>query len=256
MGRDAEILRAMKQTTVKLPPGLGSVRKGQVLKSGMVPERAVQILAGQGMDAAEARRDIEAWILRHFPRFANSWDVYIENHGFMTDAPRLKAAGHGDGQAAGDLLKLPGSVSELVSNPAAVLGQPEKVGSMLDYASMLNRRDSDHPAQFMLVRLYGLHPLLAQAVMQHSRVVPWWAYWVILIFTVICGSTFIQAIVDPHNPGFENESVGGVGPLHYIVLPLLTLAFASALVWLIRDRPRREQAWRKILQQYRDGLDA
>ena len=96
-----------------------------------------------------------------------------------------------------------------------------------------NQEQGRHPARELMQSQYGLHPELALAVLKHSRVVPWWALLALAAVTLVCGCVFTLAIVDPQNTAFQNESVGGVGPMHYIVLPLMGLLFLAALIYMI-----------------------
>jgi len=54
-----------------------------------------------------------------------------------------------------------------------------------------------------------LLPRRVEAVVGAHRITAGW---------LVSGAVFVLALVDPQNAAFTNENVGGVGPLHYIVL--------------------------------------
>ena len=113
------------------------------------------------------------------------------------------------------------------------------------------RKTGDHQSVDLLTEVYGLHPSLARAVALYSETVPWWAYLAINAFIILASWLFWLAIVDPQNAAFTNDSVGGVGWMHYTILPLFALGMLAAEIFMIKDTPRREKAWQEQLVKYR-----
>jgi hypothetical protein len=239
----------LRATRLRLAPLLA---RDSGSSTGCIPPVAMEQLATHGWDAARAEGAVRLALLQHFPAFADSWDAYIDNRGWLTDllgAPqclRDKIAGRFP------VAPLIGIAETMRLDPQAPLKNARQWGPLLQATGELARRgeSGEHPAADLMVEKYGINRELAKAVLLHSRVEPWWAHIALAAGWLICAAIFITAIVDPHNPGFENGSVGGVGPLHYILLPLFILMFLGAQIWLIKTRPRRQKLWREQLARY------
>ena len=116
------------------------------------------------------------------------------------------------------------------------------------------RETGRHPAAELMADKYGIHKELAKAVLLHSRIEPWWAHIALTAAWLVCGLVFMAALLNPHSPAFENDSVGGVGPLHYIVLPLFTLMFFAVQIWLLKVRPQPLRRLRFVADAHLGGL--
>lgn len=220
--------------------------------TGFIPAVACEQLVTQGWDARRAEGAVRQALLGRFTAFADSWDDYIDNRGWLLEllgAPeglREKTSGRFS------LAPLLATVETLRVDPQAPLKDARQWGPLLKSAGELSqqREAGQHPAAELMVSKYGLHRELAKAVLLHSRLEPWWAHIALAAAWLVCGLVFLAALVNPHNPAFENDSVGGVGPLHYVVLPLFALMFLAAQIWLIKVRPQRQKQWREQLGRY------
>lgn len=249
-----EAWRTLRRTRRPLPHRL---KAGQTLHSGYVPAEAAKLLAADGQGAAAAEQLINGLVLQRFPAFADSWDSYVDNAGWLADALSLPAA---ERQAFAERWSIPGLLEiadQVPGNPLAALGDWPRLSGLLRETSalQLKRESGVHPAGTLMASRYGLHPELAKAVLLHGRIEPWWVHPVLSFFVLLCAGLFTLALADPHNAAFDNESVGGVGPLHYIVLPLFGLLIATVQVWLLKTRPQRQRQWREQLKRYAESRE-
>ena len=224
------------------------------IRTGFIPKVAVSSLVAQGWSAEDARQAVHEAILLRFPAFANSWDAYAGGHGVLSDLSELS---EDDRQTfekrfgIGDALR---TLKEAADFPVELFSDIPKLADFTSRLSRLSAATGDNSAVFfMFTRRYSMHPELARAVMLHSKIVPWWIHPLLTLFFLLVGGLFVLAIVDPQNEGFRN--VGGVGILHYTVLPLFALLFLGVEIYFIKSKPRFERAWREQLAVYRSTLE-
>jgi hypothetical protein len=240
------VLRATRlKLASRLPRDSGSA-------TGFIPPVAMEQLNRHGWDTTKAEGAVRLALLKNFMTFADSWDAYIDNRGWLTDLLGAEQSLREKIASRFPVAPLIAIAEAMRLDPQAPLKDLQQWGPLLQATGELARRSEtgEHPAVELMVAKYGMHRELAKAVLLHSRVEPWWAHMALAAGWLICAAIFITAIVDPHNPGFDNASVGGVGPLHYIMLPLFILMFLAAQIWLIKTRPRRQQQWREQLTRY------
>lgn len=224
-------------------------RKSNV--TGFCTSAAVAELVRTGMPQQDAELAVRQAVLDHFPAFANSWDGYIDRNGYLLEL--LLLPGDQKAHLAGNPAWA--GLNELVQRAAdsrmSMLSDTALVVELAKLSELNSRRDETHPAYALMVNVHGLHPELARAVMLHAKVIPWWAYPLLGFLILLGAGTFLLALVNPHSAVFENESVGGVGWMHYILLPLVTLALIGALWLIVKRRPLLEREWRQQLERYR-----
>lgn len=230
---------------------LGAPR-GKVIATGYSPGRAQAALEAQGMNAAQAARALSGAVLKRFQAFAASWSYYIAEKGWglelvamqpeeqsaFEEAFALKGAVHAFEELRRDPLQAMGNVPELIALTAQL--------SKLETAS----EPECHPALFFLTRTHGLDPELAKALLLYSREAPIWAIFSGLIISLVFGLIAVIAFVDPQNAMFTAEGGNGAGPLHRILLPLVSLGALGLMAYLAWDRPRRRKAWTAQLRKY------
>ena len=227
-------------------------RSQQRMLTGGSLAGAVNRLVDEGWSEAEAREVLRTVVLERFRKFAAGWSGYCNGDGWLRQLLLVDeglrneiAARHG----IGDLVE-----TALDLRDGAGLPDIMKLVSFGQSQSRLTRElrgKAEHPAVDLMVRVHGLPPDLARAVALYSETVPWWVYLLINVLLVIAGWIFWLAVTDPTNEVFTNDSVGGVGPGHYFVLPLMIIGMVAAQVWLVKDTPRREQAWREWFDRYK-----
>lgn len=226
--------------------------KADASATGFIPPVAIDQLVSHGWSQARAEETVRLCLLQHFTVFADSWDDYIDNRGWLLDLLSAQDSLREKISSRFSVAPLLETVGAMRDDVQAPLKDPRAWGPLLKSSGELfhGRETGEHPAAELMVVKYGLHRELAKAVLLHSRIEPWWAHIALTAAWLISGLVFIAALTNPHSQAFENESVGGVGPLHYVVLPLFTLIFLGAQIWLIKVRPQRQKQWREQLARY------
>jgi hypothetical protein len=219
----------------------GSMPAKQPCRTGFSPREAEQHLLARGVPADDARRLVAAAVEARAEEVVKSWTPWVARHGFLDDLELLapeELAELKRREKWDDLLR---DVALLTVNPLSALSSPEVRTGLSDRASRLNRRDASHPAVFVLERVHGLPPHLAEAAALRSATVPGWAFAAIAAFTVACALLSTGAFL-------SLLTGGGLGALRVLLPSLLFGAvFAFAFRHLWRDRGRRERAWRDRL---------
>ena len=239
----------LRATRLKLAP-LSPQDDGSA--TGLIPPVASERLISMGWDPARADSAVRQALLQHFTAFADSWDSYIDNKGWLIDLLAADESLRKDISGQFGVTKLIDTVDTMRADPQAALSDLPQWGPLLKSVGELSiaRETGRHPAAELMADKYGIHKELAKAVLLHSRIEPWWAHIALTAAWLVCGLVFMAALLNPHSPAFENDSVGGVGPLHYIVLPLFTLMFFAVQIWLLKVRPQRQKEWREQLARY------
>lgn len=219
----------------------GSMAAKQPCRSGFSPREAVDLLVSRGLAAEEARRLVDAAVEANAAEVVTSWTQWVSRHGFLDDMERLapeELAELERREKWDDLLR---DVALVTIDPVRALSSPEVRGGISERASRLNRRDAAHPSVYVLERVHGLPPHIAEAAALRSATVPAWAFAAIAAFTLACGLLAAGSLV-------SLLTGGGLGALR-VLLPTLLFAavFAFAFRHLWRDRDRRERAWRDRL---------
>lgn len=233
--------------------GAGAVRakaRSERVYTGCSMARAREALVKFGLDAAAADRALHAAAVRHFRGFAGSWGSYISRNGWLYELLDLEEEERKRIVERCHIKELSDLVVRLLDNPASIMLDVASLAELTQLANQI-QRDKEHPGsplRYLLTERHGLHPELALAVLKYGQTVPWWALVAFPVAAAVCAAIFWQALVNPHAEFFENA--GGVGLAHYVLVPLLALAFAFASGWLIKDRPRREREWRDQLAKY------
>lgn len=216
--------------------------------TGLSPREAVERLLARGVPADEARRVVDAAVDARSEEVVKSWTPWVARHGFLDDLVRLapeELAELKRRERWDDLLR---DVALVTVDPLSALSSPEVRTGLSDRATRLNRRDASHPAVFVLERVHGLPPHLAEAATLRSATVPGWAFAAIATFTLACAILSAGSLV-------SLLTGGGVGALRVLLPTLLFGAvFAFAFRHLWRDRNRRERAWRSRLAPPRGDL--
>jgi hypothetical protein len=225
----------------------GSMPAKQPCRTGYSPREAVERLLSRGVSGEEARRLVDAAVGARAEEVVKSWAQWVARHGFLDEMPRLSPGDLAElkkREKWDDLLR---DVALVTIDPANALSSPEVRTSLSDRASRLNRRDASHPAVFVLERLHGLPPSLAEAATLRSATVPGWAFAAIAAFTLACALLSAGSLV-------SLLTGGGIGALRVFLPTLLFGAFFGfAFRFLWRDRDRRERAWRDRLADLRPG---
>ncbi|HES58290.1 MAG TPA: hypothetical protein ENO21_02560, partial [Firmicutes bacterium] len=144
--------------------------------TGYRPAAAAAELAGQGVSQTAAESQVRQAILADFPRFANSWDKYIDHNGYLLellllpDADKQLLAAH---ESLGRLRQL---AERTEGSAISFIADTSMTVELAKLAELNARRDETHPAYSLMVQVHRLHPELARAVMLHAKVVPWWVY--------------------------------------------------------------------------------
>jgi hypothetical protein len=195
----------------------------------------------QGWPAEDAAQAVHEAILSRFPAFANSWDAYASGHGILSGIDELSEDDRNAFEKQFRICEALRTLKEAADAPVQLLSDLPKLAELSSRISKLSAATGDRSAVFfMFTRRYSMPPDLARAVMLHSKIVPWWIHPLLTLFFLLVGGLFVLAIVDPQNEGFRN--VGGVGILHYTVLPLFALLFLGVEIYFIKSRPRFERA--------------
>lgn len=224
--------------------------KRQPMYSGYSLAAARAKLLAEGWQAAVIEEALHGTIVGNFRRFAASWAGYVGGRGWFNELLQMDDAERGPIIGECRLESIWETVQQGQQSLTALLSDLGKLATVADEAKALEarREEPGSPIRYFLERRYGLPAELSLAVMKCNQAVPWWVFIVLAVLAVLCGWLFWLAIVDPQNAAFQ--SAGGVGWLHYTVVPLFAVAMVGVDVWLIIDRPRRERDWREQLQRY------
>lgn len=219
----------------------GGMPAKQPCRTGFSPREAEERLLARGVPADDARRLVAAAVEARAEEIVTSWTPWVSRHGFLDDMERLapeELAELKRRERWDDLLR---DVALVTIDPVRALFSPEVRNGISDRASRLNRGDASHPAVFVLERVHGLPPHLAEAATLRSATVPGWAFAAIAAFALACTLLAAGSLV-------SLLTGGGLGALRVLLPSLLFGAlFAFAFRYLWRDRGRREKAWRDRL---------
>lgn len=219
----------------------GSMAAKQPCRTGFSPREAVDRLLARGVAEEEARRLVDSAVEAHAEEVVTSWTPWVSRHGFLDEMERLAPQELTElkrREKWDDLLR---DVALVTVDPANALSSPEVRDGISGRASRLNRRDASHPSVFVLEKVHGLSPHLAEAAALRSATVPAWAFAAIAAFALACGLLAAGALL-------SLLTGGGLGALRVLLPTLLFGAFfAFAFRHLWRDRGRRERAWRDRL---------
>jgi len=257
-----QLTHPLEHSAGKLPAllgGAGTARakaRSERVYTGMSVAGARETLVASGLSIATADRALQSAVLQRFRAFAGSWGNYITRHGWLYELLELPEAERQPIVERCHIGELAQLVKRLVENPASIMLD---IGSLAELTQLANRiqqdkEQPDSPIRHLLTARHGLHPELALAVLKYSQSVPWWALIAFPVAALVLILVFWQALVNPHAEFFENA--GGVGPAHYLLVPLMAAAFIFVSVWLVRDRPRRERAWRDQLAKYQQAVES
>jgi hypothetical protein len=218
----------------------------QPCRTGFSPREAVDRLHARGVPADEARRLVDAAVDARAEEVVTSWTGWVARHGFLDEMARLAPEELEElkrREKWDDLLR---DVALVTVDPLNALSSPEVRNGISERASRLNRGDASHPAVFVLERVHGLPPHLAEAAALRSATVSGWAFAAIAAFSLACTLLAAGSLV-------SLLTGGGLGALR-VLLPSLLFGglFAFAFRHLWRDRGRRERAWRDRLAARRD----
>ncbi|GEM_PF-2450948 len=222
----------------------------QPLYSGYSFSAAREKLRAAGWQPDEIEEGLHRAVAANLRRFVASWVGYVSRHGWLhellqlDEATRTAIISECRLEGVWELLQQGQQpMTMLLSDLAGLAAAADEIKGLEE-----RREQHDGPLRYFMEQRYGLPAELSLAVLKYGQAVPWWVFVMVAVFAVICGWIFWLAIVDPHNPGFENA--GGVSWVHYTIVPLFGLAMVAVDIYLIRDRPRRERAWRKQAQRY------
>jgi len=240
--------------------GIGSAKSSssrpERIHTGYSVDAAVKTLSRQGHDETAARAAVARAILKQFPKFGGSWAGYISGNGWLHELVRMPEPERIRLAEELQVAELVEQTREVLEDPQASLANLSLMSGLALESARLNKEQEQagSPVRYFLEQRFGLHPELALAVLKYGMAVPWWVLLLLPVMGLLCAGLFVLAIVEPEAEMFQN--VGGVGILHYTIVPLFAVFFFWCTVWLIRDRPRREREWREQLERYRRAVES
>ena len=238
----SEAWRALKSTRRRLDRSRyreipGSMPAKQPCRTGYSVREAVARLVADGVPAKTAAELVSEALRAHAVEVVESWGQWVERHGFLDEMSALSDERRQellDRERWGELSR---QVAILTVDPGRAVTETGLLRDLSDRAARLNRRDASHPAVFVLTHLHDLPAGLAEAAVARSATVPLWAFAFMALFILGVAGAAASALADIV-----------AGRLESVPMLLGTGAFVGffsfALVYLWRDRPRRERVWR------------